>query len=352
MRGYVLEGVNQAGWRDDLPKSDPGPGEILIQPVIVAPCTSDVHILETMAYPTLKGRPMGHEVAGLVAEVGPGVRLFQPGDRVAVPSAIVNWANPMIQEGYDKYDQLSSYFLDDPRLGGCFAEYFLVKEGDMNVARIPEGVTWEQAVICTDMGTTAFEGVNWLHLKYGQSVVVYGIGAVGLMAVSAAVLQGAGRIFGIGSREVTFQVAEELGASDLINYREGDVVAQVLERNGGPVDAVIVCGGADISAMSDAIKMVRQGGFVSNVAVFMHDKQFVIPNDAWQYGVADKTVRGVSTRGGRVFLERLMELCKYGRFHPEKIITHTFHGMDKIPEALEQMGGKDRTAIKPVVFFD
>jgi threonine dehydrogenase-like Zn-dependent dehydrogenase len=291
-------------------------------------------------------------MAGLVHEVGTGIEDFKPGDRVAVPASIINWDLPMIQEGYNKYGQLSIYYDDDPRLGGCFAEYFLVKDGNMNIGHIPDSVSWEQAVILTDMATTAFEGVNWLNLKYGDTVVVYGIGPVGLMAVCAAVLKGAGRVFGIGSRQVCFDVAREYGATDLINYRDGDVVKQVLDKNGGPVDAAIVCGGSDISAITDAMKMIRLGGFVANVAVFMHDKEFVLPSDVWQYGTADKTLRGVSCRGGRAFMERLLSLVEFGRLHPEKMVTHTYHGMDKIAEALEQMGGKDRTAIKPVVFFD
>ncbi|MDR1264472.1 MAG: alcohol dehydrogenase catalytic domain-containing protein [Propionibacteriaceae bacterium] len=352
MKGYILQAVGVAEWRDDLPIPEPELGEILIKPVVVAPCTSDVHIIETMAFSTLQGRPLGHEVAGVVAAVGPGVRHFQEGDRVAVPSAIVNWANPMIQEGYDKYDQLSSYFLTDPRLGGCFAEYFLIKDGDMNVARIPDEVTWEQAVVCTDMGTTGFEAVNWLHLKYGQSVVVYGIGAVGLMAICAAVLKGVGRIFGVGSRQVCFDVARQYGATDLVNYRDGDVSDQIMALNGGPVDTAVVCGGADISALAEAVQMVRQGGYITNAAAFMHDTEFVLPNAAWMYGTGDRTIRGIGTRGGRAFLERLLTLAKYGRFQPERIVTHTFHGMEHLPQALAMMGGQVRDAIKPVVFFD
>ncbi|MDR1426838.1 MAG: alcohol dehydrogenase catalytic domain-containing protein [Bifidobacteriaceae bacterium] len=352
MKGYVLEGVGEAKWSDDIPDPVPEAGEIVIRPVIVAPCTSDVHILETMAYPTLKGKPLGHEVAGVVQAVGEGVHGFQEGDRVAVPSLPVNWGNPMIEEGYDKYDSLSPYSSADPRLGGCFSDYYLVQQGDMNLARVPDDVTWEQAVACTDMATTAFEGVNHLNLKYGQTVVVYGIGAVGLLAIPAAILKGAGRVIGIGSRQVCFDAATGYGASDLVNYRNGDVVEQVLELNDGPVDAVIVCGGSNISAIADAVAMVRPGGYVSNVAVFMADREFVLPNSAWSYGVGDKTVCGVSTRGGRAFLERLMGLAQYGRFAPEGIVTHTFHGMDKIPDALAMMGGNDRSAIKPVVYLD
>jgi threonine dehydrogenase-like Zn-dependent dehydrogenase len=352
MRGYVLEDIGKTSWRDGLPTPVAGPGEVVVRPVIVAPCTSDVHIIETMAYPFLKGKPMGHEVAGIIHEVGPGVRDFKLGDRVAVPSNIINWTVPMIEDGYDKYVSLNPYTNDDPRLGGCFAEYFLVMDADMNVAHIPDAVTWEQAVVLTDMATTGFEGVDWLHLKYGQSVVIYGIGPVGLMALCAAQLSGAGRTIGIGSRQVCFDVAQEFGVTNLVNYHDGDVVEQVLAANGGPVDAVIVCGGSDIGAVADAVRMVRFGGTVTNVAVFMHDSSFVLPNSAWGYGAADKTIRSVSCRGGRAFLERLMALVEHGRLQPEKIVTHVFHGADAIGEALDKMGGHDRSAIKPVVFMD
>ncbi|MDR1432218.1 MAG: alcohol dehydrogenase catalytic domain-containing protein [Propionibacteriaceae bacterium] len=352
MKGYAIEGVNQASWRDGLPQPEARYGEVVVKPVVVAPCTSDVHILETMAFPTMKGKPMGHEMAGIVHEVGPGVRDFKVGDRVAVPSLTVDWGDPQFQDGYDKYASVSPYFSEDPRLLGCFAEYFLVMGADLNLAHIPDAVTWEQAVVLTDMGTTAFEGVHWLDLDYGQSVVVYGIGAVGLMAVRAAYLKGAGRLFAIGSREVSFEIAREFGASDLVNYRDGDVAEQVLARNGGPVDAVVVCGGSDISAIADAMKMVRFGGHVTNVAVFMHDKQFVLPNELWAFGSQDKTLRSVSCRGGRANLERLLKLAEYGRVAPERLATHTYHGMEHIEKALAQMGGHDRTAIKPVVFFD
>ncbi|MDR1429682.1 MAG: alcohol dehydrogenase catalytic domain-containing protein [Spirochaetaceae bacterium] len=351
MKGYILEGIGTALWKDDLAMPKAGPGEVVIKPVIVSPCTSDVHILETMAFPFMKGRALGHEAAGVVHEVGPEVKDFKTGDRVAVPSAITNWKIPEAQEGYDKYDSLSPYLNPDPRLQGCFAEYYLVKDADLNVARIPDTVTWEQAVMITDMATTAFEGVRWLNLKYGDTVVVYGIGPVGLMAVCGAALRGAGRIFGVGSRQVCFDVAREYGATDLVNYRDGDVAAQILEKNNGPVDAVIVCGGSDISAIASAMKMVRPGGTVTNVAAFMHDKEFVLPNDIWGYGCTDKTLRTVSARGGRAFMERLLALVEFGRFHPEKMATHIYRGMEHIPESLEKMGGKDRTAIKPVVFF-
>ncbi|MDR3069868.1 MAG: hypothetical protein LBU38_02510 [Propionibacteriaceae bacterium] len=63
-------------------------------------------------------------------------------------------------------------------------------------------------------------------------------------------------------------------------------------------------------------------------------------------------MRTVTARGGRANLERLLKLVEYGRLAPERIVTHIYHGLDKVEEALKQMGGNDRTAIKPVVFVD
>jgi threonine dehydrogenase-like Zn-dependent dehydrogenase len=308
MKGYVLKSIGKAAWRDDLPKPVAGPGEVVIKPVIVAPCTTDVHILETMAFPLLKDKPMGHEMCGVVHEVGQGVKDFKTGDRVAVSSMVPNWQVPMAQDGYDKYNLFIPYTNPDPRITGSFVEYFLMMDADMNLAHIPDSVTWEQAVVLTDMATTAFEGAEYLNIKYGDTVVVYGIGPVGLMAVCAAVLKGAGRIFGIGSRQVCFELAKEYGATDLINYQDGDVVKQIIEKNGRPVESVIVCGGSGASALADAVKMVRPGGYVSNVAAFMHDAEFVLSNDAWGYGTLDVSIRTVGARGGRAFMERLLAL--------------------------------------------
>jgi threonine dehydrogenase-like Zn-dependent dehydrogenase len=352
MKGYVLQGVNQAGWRDDLPTPVPQDDEVLVKPVIVAPCTSDVHIIETMAFPARLGKPLGHELAGVVDQIGPRVKDFKPGDRVAIAASPVDWETPDAQDGYGKYHMLSPSTNNNPRLLGCFAEYYLAPQADLNLAHIPDEVTWEQAVVLTDMATTAFEGVEWLDIKYGETVVVYGIGAVGLMAVCAAVLKGAGRIITIGSRDVTFEVAKAYGASECINYHDGDVVEQVLALNGGPVDTAVVCGGKGVSAIADAVRMVRFGGRVTNVAGHMADENFILPNSAWGFGMFDKSIRSVLSRGGRANLERLMKLVQYGRFDPAKIVTHVYHGMEHIPQALAQMGGQDRTAIKPVVFME
>lgn len=349
MKGYVLVGLHNAQWMDGLQEPVLGPKDASIKPVIVAPCTSDVHLIETMAMPYMKGKALGHEVAGVVDEVGSEVKDFKPGDRVAMSSNMPKWDSLRVQEGYYKDESYSVYLDPAPGRHGAFAERYHVVDADMNLAHLPDEVTWEQAVVLTDMAATAFEGVRAADVNWGDTVVVYGIGAVGLIAISAAVLHGAGRIIGIGSRQVCFDVAKGLGASDLVNYRDGDPLDQVMRlTNGRPVDSVIVAGGTG-NSLASAIQMVKSGGIVSNVAVFMGEETIALP---YQAMMSEKTLKTVSCAAGRAAIEKLAAMVANGRFSPEKIVTHTYHGMEHIAKALDQMGGNDRSAIKPVVFFD
>ena len=135
--------------------------------------------------------------------------------------------------------------VDYPDRGGSFVETYYIRDADMNLTKIPEGVTLEQAVMVPDMMCTAFEGVQALNMKFGQSVAVLGIGPVGLMAVRAAVLQGAGNIFAIGSRQACFDVAKVYGATHLVDYHNEDYIDRIIRENGGPVDNVVLCGGSE-----------------------------------------------------------------------------------------------------------
>jgi len=352
MRGYILADIGKTMWSNDVPEPEMGPRDAIVKPVVVSPCTTDLHMINTMPLPFLKGKPMGHEMAGVVECVGSEVRDFKPGDRVAVPAGLQDWMNLDVQDGLLKFHDVSAYQNSDPKVGGVFAERFRAIDADLNIAHIPENVSWEQAVALTDMAATAFEAVNVMDIDYGDTVVILGIGAVGLMGVCAAKLKGAARIIGIGSRPVSIKVAWEYGATDIVSYKDGDVVEQVFALTGKPVDRVLVCGGASSDVIGQAMRMIKLGGIVVNLACFFDDQNFVIPGNTIGWGFLDKTLKTVQVRTGRRFMERLLDLVSYGRLKPELITTPVLHGMDRIPEALEMMGGNNREAIKPVIFFD
>lgn len=353
MRGYVLEGVNQVAWRDDLPEPDIGPLDATIKPIIVAPCTTDIALIETMAMPIIKDKAMGHEVVGIVDEIGSAVKDFKVGDRVAISSVQPNWRSLEAQDGRAKFNDVCHYYCEDPNSirGGVFAEKYHVIDADMTMAHIPDSVTWEQAIMTTDMATTAFEGIDALNIGYGDSIAIIGIGPVGLMGVCAAVIKGAARVFGVGSRKVCQDVGRQFGVTDFINYKDGDIAKQILTKNRQPVDGVLVTGGT-ANSIAEGMRIVKYGGTVANVACFFSDETTVIPNDLWNYGGLDKTIKGIKAAGGRVYTERLLKLIEYGRMKPELMATHVFHGMDKIEDAVKLMMDKDPNVIKPLVFFD
>lgn len=352
MKGFVLNGKDDVSWRDDLPVTKVGPFDALVRPTMISPCTTDIHLIHAPMMPAVIGKAMGHEAVGIVEKVGPEVKFFKPGDLVACSAIQPDWRTIEAQEGMGKLNDKCHYYTTDPEKGGCFAELYHVFDADMNLAPIPEGVTTEQAIALVDMGVTGFTAVDSANIKFGDTVVIYGVGPVGLMSVRGAVLKGAARVIGVGSRQVCFDVAKQFGATDIVDYKKGDVFEQVMElTNGKPVDSVIITGGS-AESYGIALKIIKVGGTVVNLAAFFNDETVVLPNAAWMYGIEDKTIKTSKIQGGRAYLERLLKLTQYGRIKPELIITHRFHGLEKIEDACALMDSRDQSVIKPAVFID
>ena len=351
MRGYVLERQNVCAWHDDLPIPVIGPYGALIKPVIVATCTSDVHLKQSGQMPHIYGKALGHEMAGRVYMIGSEVKDFKVGDRVVIMSNQPDWRSMEAQDGWPQTKSLSHYRSVIPNRGGTFAEYYAIEDADTTLARIPESVTWEQAVVISDMPTTAFSGIEKMDIRFGDTVVILGIGPVGITAVAGAVLKGAGRIIGVGSRKVCADIARQYGASDIVNYKNGDIVEQIFKLTGGkPVDSVLVTGG-NADSLVNALRLVKKGGIVSNVNMYT-DASVTIPLDVWGACIDNKQIKACSAKGGRLYTEKLMRLVEYGRYKPELIITHVFHGMEHVVDALDLMEKRDPNVIKPVVYFD
>ena len=228
----------------------------------------------------------------------------------------------------------------------------MIPDADTTLAKIPEWVSLEQALMCVDVVTTGFTGAENANIKFGDTVVVMGIGPIGLMAVAGAKLSGASRILAVGSRPKCVEMAYEFGATEVLSYKDGDVVKQVMERTGGlGADSVIICGGND-EVFAQAIDMVRYGiGTVSNVNYFGGTGSLPFPKFSGGRGMAGKTIHTELAAGGRVRIERMLSMVKYGRIQPELLVTHKLSGLDKIEEALYLMKEKPEDLIKVMVII-
>lgn len=353
MKGFGVFSKGNVGWMEK-PDYVCGDFDAILRPLALSPCSSDVHSALEMEGPHLVNRILGHESCGVVTEVGKNVKDFKPGDRVIIPCTTPMWWHPDYQDtchqdagGICAGINFSS--TDD----GTFADQIKVRSADMNLAHLPEGMTLEQAVMITDMMTTGFHGPELAEVKFGDTVIVFGIGPVGLMAVAGSALAGAGRLLAVGTRPNCVELAKEYGATDIISYKEGDLYTQVMDlTNGRGVDAAIVAGG-DAETFNTALAVVRGDGYLANLNVFTEISHFSLEYMATGAGfMGHKTIRGGLCPGGRRRAERLASIVMAGRVDPGKMITHRFEGLEKIEDAFQLMVNKPRDLIKPIVVVE
>lgn len=347
MKAFAYLGSGKAGWTEK-PRPHAEGYDAVIRPLLVSPCTSDVHNVEIDCL--APGRILGHEGIGEITEVGPLVREFRVGDIVAVPPVTPDWRTTASQQGAHQH---CSGLITGQKLSnsedGLFAEYTLIRDIDANAARIPEGVSPEAAVMAADMLNTGLYGAELAEVQAGDTVVVMGIGPVGLMAVAGARLRGAARIIAVGSRPSCVELAKQYGATDIVNYKEGDICRAVFSLTEKQGADCCICAGGGEDALSRAVTMVRWGGTVGNVNYFTTYGNLPLDNVRFGFGMGNKTIRGGECPGGRARMERLLRLLQYGRVDPLPMLTHRFSGPDGIEAAFRLMAEKPPELVKTIV---
>lgn len=351
MKGFAMLGIGRTGWIEkDVPSY--GPLDALVRPIAVSPCTSDVHTVWEGAIGDREDMILGHEAVGIVEEVGELVQDFKPGDKVVVSAITPDWSSLEAQSGFPMHSggMLAGWKFSNFK-DGVFGEYFHVNDADGNLAHLPEGVSLEAATMICDMMPTGFHGAELADIQFGDDVAVIGIGPVGLMGVAAAAIRGAANIYAVGSRKNCADLATEYGATRIVNYREGDIVEQIMDfTHGKGVDRVIIAGGT-VDTMEQAIDILKPGGIIGNVNYLGSGEYVKVPRVEWGCGMSHKQIRCGLMPGGRLRSEKLLKLVESGRVDPGKLITHTFNGFDHMEESLMLMKDKPADLIKPLVFI-
>ena len=349
MKGYAMLKIGETGWiTKDVPVC--GPMDAICRPLALAPCTSDVHTVWAGAIGDRHNMILGHEAVGEIVEVGCLVKDFKAGDKVLVSAITPDWNSLEAQGGYAMHSggMLSGWKFSNFK-DGVFGEFFHVNDADGNLALLPDGMDLGAACMISDMVPTGFHGVELADVQFGDNVAVIGIGPVGLMSVAAAAIRGAANIYAVGSRKNCAELAREFGATDIINYREGDIVEQIMEKtHGAGVDRIVIAGGNN-DTFEQAIRMLKPGGKIGNVNYLGEGDYIKIPRTEWGCGMGHKQIAGGLMPGGRLRSEKLARLVEANRIHPEKLITHRFTGLEHVEEALMLMKDKPADLIKPLV---
>src|SRR5687768_6880729 len=243
MRAAVFHGVNDVRV-EDVPRPRAGAGEAVIRVTLTTICGTDLHIVRGK-YPVRPGLVIGHEPVGVIEELGAGVTGYKVGERVLVGAITpcgqcgACLSNHQAQCGHGEgYEAVGGWRFGNT-INGAQAEYLLVPYAQANLARIPDDLSDEQAVLLSDIASTGFAGAESGHVRIGDAVVVFAQGPIGLCATAAAKLMGASLVIGVDGDETRLAMARRMGADVVLDYRHCDPVDEVTRLTGGGADVAI-----------------------------------------------------------------------------------------------------------------
>jgi alcohol dehydrogenase len=337
----------------EVPKPVPGPGQALLKVTLTTICGTDVHILKG-EYPVKPGLIVGHEPVGRIEALGPGVTGFEIGDRAIVGAitpcgqcrACLSGDGAQCSHGGDGFEALGGWRFGNS-INGCQAEYVLVPDAQANLAKIPEGLSDEDVVLCPDIMSTGFSAVESGGVRIGDAVAVFAQGPIGLSATAGARLAGATLVIAVDSVPRRLEQAKRMGADVVLNYKEQDVVAEIKRLTGGGADVAIEALGTQ-ATFEACLRSVRAGGVVSSLGVY--SGHLNVPLDAFAAGLGDHTIVTTLCPGGKERMRRLMSVIAAKRAPFRELVTHSFR-LSEIQAAYDlfsnQRDGVMKVAIRP-----
>lgn len=304
---------------EDMPTSEPAPGEILVRVRASGICGSDLHgFLDSTGTNRREGLIMGHETAGEVAAVGEGVTRFAVGDRVTVDPQVVCGICEPCSKGWIS-------ICDNKRVTGSslrgfehgsMGEYLAVAEGQAYA--IPDDLDFDIAAMIEPLSNAAHV-VNRADVKLGDTVVIVGAGTLGLCMLQCVVAAGASKIIVSDTSPLRLEVARTLGAHIVVNPTEENLRTVVAESTSGRgADIVIESVGIDIT-YQDTIHLVRKRGKI----MFFGAVQPTVTVDLMPILHKEITILGC-TGANEEEMQIAINLVRTGVVNLRPLITHQF----------------------------
>ncbi|MBA1273525.1 NAD(P)-dependent alcohol dehydrogenase [Stutzerimonas azotifigens] len=339
----------------DKPIPEIGPNDALLRITTTTICGTDVHILKG-EYAVAPGLTIGHEPVGVIEKLGSNVSGYEEGQRVIAGAICPSFTSYACQDGLASQDGGCACHGYKPMGGwrfgnsidGTQAEYVLVPDAQANLAPVPDGLTDEQVLMCPDIMSTGFAGAEAANIRIGDIVVIFAQGPIGLCATAGARLRGAGTIIAVDGVDARLDIARRMGADVTLNFRNVDVVDEVLKLTGGRgADASIEALGLQ-STFENALRVLKPGGTLSSLGVYSSD--LTIPLSAFHSGLGDNKIVTSLCPGGKERMRRLLNVVASGRVDLGPLVTHQY-ALDDIVEGYDlfanQRDGVLKVAIKP-----
>jgi glutathione-independent formaldehyde dehydrogenase len=356
------------------------PSDALLRVTTSGICGSDLHMYEGRT-PLKKGTIVGHEIMGVIDEVGDAVRSIKKGDRVVLPFNIAcgycynchrGYTNACLTMNPEGASAGYGYAGMGPYQGGQ-AEFVLVPYADFNCLKLPgsPGDEWEDDfLLLSDVFPTGYHAAELAGVTPGKTVAIFGAGPVGLLAAYSSILKGAAEVYVIDNIPERLQKAKELGATP-INFSDGDPVEKIkairrknrsVQQSRRPgeeklegIDCVIDAVGYQArddnnpsrenptQVLQNALKLVNPAGNVGVIGVYIapdpgagSEKR---KEGIFEFPVAEFFDKAVTIGTGQApvkkYNEYLRDLIIAGRAKPSRIVSHHIR-IDDAPHAYDK----------------
>lgn len=342
----------------------PGRDEVLVKIAAAGLCHSDLSVINGS-----RPRPMpmaiGHEAAGVVVEAGDGVDDLKPGDHVVMvfmpscghcqpcsqgrpalcePGAVANGKGELLTGAIRLHEGEETIH---HHLGcSAFADHAVVSR--RSLVRIDKDIPLDVAAL---FGCAVLTGVgavvNTARVQAGETVAVVGLGGVGLAAVLGALAAGAARVVAVDLSPEKLQLAEDLGATGIVDARAPDAIDQVRALTGGGADFVFEFAGS-ARALENAYKMTKRGG--TTVTAGLPPPDAVLPVNIVSLVAEERTVKGsyIGTCVPVRDVPRYVELYKAGRLPVDRLMSGRIP-LEDINEGFDRL--HDGSVVRLVVDF-
>lgn len=396
MKAVTYAGVHEMKVSDAPQPKLKSPTDAILKVTTSGICGSDLHMYDGRT-PLKEGTVVGHEIMGVIHEVGEGVQSIKRGDRVVLPFNIACGfcynclrghtescltMNPEAPHAAYGYAGMGPY-------NGGQAEYVLVPHADFNCLKLPgkPGDEWEDDfLLLSDVFPTGYHATELAQVGPGKTVAVFGAGPVGLLAAYSSLLKGASEVYVVDGVPDRLQKAKEMGAIP-VSFKDGDPVEQIFElrkRNKGiqgglrpgeeklkgvecGIDAVGYQAHDDgrpehenpTQVLFNLTRLVNSTGHIGIIGVYIAPDPGAKSEDAkkgiFRFPVADFFDKGLTAGSGQAPVKRyneyLRDLIVNGRAHPGQIVSHHIR-IDEAPEAYDKFSKRAPGYTKIVIRFE
>jgi S-(hydroxymethyl)glutathione dehydrogenase/alcohol dehydrogenase len=360
MKAAVLREVGKPLVIENVQINKPGPNEVLIRTVSAGVCHSDLHFIEG-SYPAQVPVVLGHESAGIVEQVGSEVRTVAPGDHVITClSAYCGHCEHCLTGHMSRCQspETKRQAGEEPRLskdGGTmnqflnlssFVEQMLIHQHAC--VRVRKDMPLDRAALIGCGVTTGVGAViHTSQVRPGETVAVIGCGGVGLAAINGAAIAGAGRIIAIDMNGTKLNLAKHFGATDVVNAKDGDPVAQVMEMTKGGVHHSFEAIGLKNTA-EQAFRMLARGGTANIIGMIPLGTKIELHGFDF---LGERRIQGSLMGSNRfpVDMPRLVDFYMSGKLKLDEMISRRIK-LEDINAAFDEL--KRGEIARSVIMFD